>query len=77
MAKAKFTQARPVCHTRRIKMGRMVYDYRRKDDSQANVPWLQLKGHWLDQAGFAIDTPVSVRVMEGCLVLIAACDEAD
>jgi toxic protein SymE len=49
----------------------MVYEYRRKtkDNSQAKVPWLQLKGHWLDQAGFSIDTSVTVRVMEGCLVL--------
>ncbi len=71
MAKAKSTQAVPVCHTRRIKMGQMFYDYRRKDRSQARVPWLQLKGHWLDKAGFAIDVPVTVRVMEGCLVLTA------
>jgi endo-1,4-beta-D-glucanase Y len=49
----------------------MVHEYRRKtqNNSQAKVPWLQLKGHWLDQAGFSIDTPVRVRVMEGCLVL--------
>ena len=33
------------------------------------MPWIQMKGHWLDQAGFSIDTPVTVRVMEGCLVL--------
>lgn len=52
-------------------MGQMLYEYRRKDHSQARVPWLQLKGHWLDQAGFAIDVPVTVRVMEGCLVLTA------
>lgn len=58
-------------------MGQMMYDYRRKDRSQARVPWLQLRGHWLEQAGFAIDTPVSVRVMDGCLVLIAAGDKAD
>jgi hypothetical protein len=69
MAKAKSTQVTPVCHTRRIKTGQMIYDYRRKDRSQAKVPWLQLKGHWLDKAGFAIDVPVTVRVMEGCLVL--------
>jgi len=51
----------------------MVYDYRRKtkQPSQAKVPWLQLKGHWLEKAGFEIDTPVTVRVMAGCLVLIA------
>lgn len=69
MAKAKSTQITPVCHTRRIKIGQMMYYYRRKDQSQAKVPWLQLKGHWLDKAGFAIDMPVTVRVMEGCLVL--------
>jgi len=30
---------------------------------------IQLKGNWLIKAGFGIDTPVTVRVMEGCLVL--------
>lgn len=71
MAKRDSTQAIPACHTKQIKIGHMVYDYRRKtkNDSQAKVPWLQLKGHWLDQAGFSIDAPVTVRVMEGCLVL--------
>lgn len=69
MAKAKSTQVTPVCHTRLIKTGQMTYDYRRKDRSQAKVPWLQLKGHWLEKAGFGIDVPVTVRVMEGCLVL--------
>jgi len=33
------------------------------------VPWVQLKGYWLEQAGFIIDMPIKVRVMEGCLVL--------
>jgi hypothetical protein len=47
----------------------MMYDYRRKDRSQAKVLWLQLKGHWLEKAGFGVDLPVTVRVMEGCLVL--------
>jgi hypothetical protein len=31
----------------------------------------QLKGHWLIQAGFTIDSPVKVRIMQGCLVLTA------
>ena len=71
MAKRDSTQAIPTCHTKQIKIGHMVQDYRRKtqNNSQAKVPWLQLRGHWLDQAGFSIDTPVTVRVMEGCLVL--------
>jgi len=38
------------------------------------VPWLQLKGHWLEQAGFNIDSPVTIRVMQGCLVLMVATD---
>jgi len=33
------------------------------------APWIQFKGHWLQRAGFEIDTPVKVRVMDGCLVL--------
>ena len=71
MATRKSTQATPPCHTRQIKIGRMVYDYQRKKHHppQATVPWLQLKGHWLEQAGFTIDSPVTIRVMAGCLVL--------
>ena len=33
------------------------------------IPWIQLKGYWLQQAGFEIDTPLKVRVMPGCLVV--------
>ncbi|MES9904931.1 MAG: SymE family type I addiction module toxin [Sedimenticola sp.] len=29
-------------------------------------------GQWLERAGFSIDTPITVRVMEGCLVLTHA-----
>jgi hypothetical protein len=34
------------------------------------IPWINIQGQWLERAGFAIDTPITVRVMEGCLVLI-------
>jgi toxic protein SymE len=73
MARRDSTQATPPCHIRRIKTGRIMYDYRRKTHypPQATVPWLQLKGHWLEQAGFNIDSPVTIRVMQGCLVLTA------
>ncbi|WP_371877078.1 SymE family type I addiction module toxin [Microbulbifer sp. 2205BS26-8] len=30
-----------------------------------------MRGHWLERAGFVVDTPIKVRVMEGCLVLTA------
>lgn len=56
-----------------MKIGRMFYDYKRKtmNGSQAEMPWLQLKGLWLRRAGFGIDTAVTVRVMDGCLVVTA------
>lgn len=73
MARRDSTQATPPCHIRKIKTGCITYDYRRKTQypPQATVPWLQLKGHWLEQAGFTINTPVTIRVMQGCLVLTA------
>ncbi len=71
MTKRDSTQATQPCHINRIKTGSMIYDYRRKAQysPQATAPWLQLKRHWLEQAGFNIDSPVTVRVMRGCLVL--------
>jgi Toxin SymE, type I toxin-antitoxin system len=33
------------------------------------VPFLRLQGRWLQQAGFAIGTPVRILVKPGCLVL--------
>ncbi|MCU7937330.1 MAG: type I toxin-antitoxin system SymE family toxin [Candidatus Thiodiazotropha sp. (ex Dulcina madagascariensis)] len=61
---------------RRLTVGTLVYYYPpRKDDPPCSpqrpvpVPWLQMKGHWLAEAGFGIQTPVKVRVMPGCLVL--------
>jgi len=73
MARRDSTPATTPCHIRRIKTWSMVYDYRRRTQYplQATVPWLQLKEHWLEQAGFTINTPVTIRVMQGCLVLTA------
>jgi len=35
------------------------------------VPWINIQGQWLLKAGFEINTPIKVRVMDGCLVLTA------
>lgn len=32
-------------------------------------PQIKLKGKWLEQAGFTTGTPLTVRVMDGCLVI--------
>jgi hypothetical protein len=50
-----------------IKVGKTFYPYPNKPDRA--VPWIQLRGLWLAQAGFGIDTPIRVRIMPGCLVL--------
>ncbi len=70
---ARLTQSK-TCQHRSIKVNKTHYMRQLKgNDSGAGrpVPWIQMKGHWLQQAGFEIDTPVKVRVMEGCLVLTA------
>ncbi|MCG7874466.1 MAG: type I toxin-antitoxin system SymE family toxin [Candidatus Thiodiazotropha lotti] len=60
------------CHTRKLKVNQIHYMRQLKDDPAGAgrpVPWIQLKGHWLNHAGFEISTPIKVRVMQGCLVL--------
>ena len=69
MAKAHSTPTRrPVVPKNRqerwLKVKRGYYERRPRP-----VPWVQLKGYWLEAAGFSIDAPIRVRVMEGCLVL--------
>jgi toxic protein SymE len=68
---ARLTQ-NTTCQERKIKVNQIAYLYKLKDDPAGAgrpVPWIQLKGYWLQQAGFEINTPVKVRVMDGCLVL--------
>ena len=65
------------CHTRKLKVREGLYtrvikdkDHRAFDKTlHAKVPWINLQGQWLDQAGFSIHAPIKVRVMEGCLVV--------
>uniref|UniRef100_UPI00144454A6 SymE family type I addiction module toxin n=1 Tax=Erwinia amylovora TaxID=552 RepID=UPI00144454A6 len=35
------------------------------------LPAITLKGHWLEQAGFATGVPLEVKVLPGCLILTA------
>ena len=34
-----------------------------------SVPWINIKGKWLEEAGFKMNQSVRIRVMKGCLVL--------
>ncbi|KUE18810.1 hypothetical protein SE08_22490, partial [Salmonella enterica subsp. enterica serovar Mbandaka] len=40
-----------------------------------HIPELHLKGDWLAEAGFETGTSVTVKISEGCLILIAETDE--
>jgi len=69
----KSTQAKPVCHTRQLKVTAGFHEYQLKQAPQerTTIGQILLKGSWLVKAGFSVDSPVKVRVMEGCLVVTA------
>ena len=75
MAKRDSTQAITPCHTRQIKVTKTYYTPKKSKEGygadNVPVPWIQVKGYWLQRAGFDINTPITIQVMEGCLVLIA------
>ena len=52
-----------VCHTRQLKV-------RAKSKKSTHpIGQIELKGQWLTQAGFTIDSRVTVKVMAQCIVL--------
>ncbi|VAX06246.1 hypothetical protein MNBD_ALPHA03-1460 [hydrothermal vent metagenome] len=70
-SEARLTQ-RKTCHERHIKVNHTYYTHPHKDNPSGagrRIPQVLLKGDWLQQAGFEIDTPLKIRVMEGCLVV--------
>jgi hypothetical protein len=38
-------------------------------EQRPRSPWIRLRGLWLEQAGFAPQSHVRVRIMQGCLVI--------
>ena len=57
---------------RTLKVRQTHRDYHHKGQSHKGNPTtslIQLKGTWLEEAGFTIDTPVSVTVQKNRLVL--------
>jgi hypothetical protein len=58
---------------RKLKVRKGHRDYALKSkpySGNPTTPFLLLKGTWLEQAGFTIDTPVSVRVKNGRLSIV-------
>ncbi|OTA15310.1 endoribonuclease [Xenorhabdus beddingii] len=46
-----------------------------QNDKAKAPPAIHLKGQWLKQAGFDIGGTLTVKIMDGCLVLIPDSDE--
>ncbi|UWN49839.1 Endoribonuclease SymE [Alcanivorax sp. ALC70] len=58
---------------RKLKVRKGHWDYTLKSQPYSGnriIPFVLLKGAWLEQAGFNIDTPVSVSVKDGRLSII-------
>ncbi|VAW69078.1 hypothetical protein MNBD_GAMMA10-1210, partial [hydrothermal vent metagenome] len=58
--------------TRRIKVLKSLYPEPLKTDVYKRmrpVPSIQLKGFWLKEAGFPINTPIKVQTMNECIVI--------
>lgn len=53
----------------KVRQGYYLYQLAQRCNQRTPIAAIELKGHWLIQAGFNIDSPVKVRVMTGCLVL--------
>ena len=56
---------------RRLKVRETYHSYQlqQKTNERTPIGEIHLKGHWLIKAGFAIDSPVTVTVKRGCLVV--------
>ena len=61
---------------RQLKVRKSYYHYQHSDfqphhryTSSPPVPWVYLKGYWLNQAGFTIGTLLSVEVQDGRIVI--------
>ncbi|PCK07872.1 MAG: hypothetical protein COA42_12060 [Alteromonadaceae bacterium] len=62
--------------TRQLKVRKGHYDYQlirhpRRPYAPLPVPWVQIKGYWLDKAGFSVGTGIKVTVSQGKIVLEA------
>lgn len=63
-------------NNRTLKVRKGHWDYIPKHaPSSGNrvAPFILLKGLWLEQAGFSIDTPVSITVEDGRLSIVRDC----
>ncbi len=65
------TKHRPSTAERRITVGTAHYPalHGREPRSDREVPYIRLRGHWLQRAGFPPNVRIRVSVRDGCLVM--------
>jgi len=64
-------------HSRKLKVRESVYFYQYDQCFRSRnpccppvpVPWINIKGYWLNKVGFTIGTPLKVRVSKGRIFL--------
>ena len=67
-------------YQRQFKVRKSHYDYQYADFrfrriSPEPVPWINIKGYWLKQAGFPIGTELQVTIRPGEIVIAVASDD--
>jgi hypothetical protein len=58
---------------RKLKVRKGHWDYVLKSNPSSGnraAPFILLKGIWLEQAGFTVDTPLSIKVDDGRLSIV-------
>ena len=53
------------------------FQYRDPAKRYAPVPWVYIKGYWLQEAGFPIGAKLTVQVEAGCITIRPEVSDAD
>ncbi|MEE8056467.1 MAG: SymE family type I addiction module toxin [Pseudomonadales bacterium] len=73
----KTAQQFPYQRQLKVRSGAYYYQYgdfqpRHRHHACQPVPWVYIKGYWLNQAGFSIGTPLQASISKGRIVLTAS-----
>ena len=73
MTKAQSIITKPLISKpeRQLTVRESYYEYQSKQDpnQRVTIGQILLKGHWLIQAGFSVNSPVTIHIEHGKLVL--------
>ncbi|WP_161815930.1 SymE family type I addiction module toxin [Steroidobacter agaridevorans] len=58
--------------SRQLKVSPSRYDVHSRHWPPPPVPFIRLRGYWLEKAGFGVDQRVNIQVSDGCITLVPA-----